>query len=180
VSKLTNLISALKRASGEVITEVSALDKWMQENRRRREAFLAERVCKEDFVSYIRRTMELKGKPFEQKLQRMVAGQDLTLGRLELAVNFSGGVGLPFLTGDAYIPTPIEEDAVFYYFGDLITQRIADAVDSLDWPKGVMPAAERLKLIDKLDAEYADLMGQRLAIEDQVKLKKPEYPERPP
>jgi hypothetical protein len=169
VSKLTSLISAFKRAAGEVFGEVSAIDKRIKENRRQREAFLAERVSKEDFIGYVSRTVELKGKPFEQRLQRMVGNMDLTLGRLEIAMKHAGGISLPLLKGEAFFPEAITEDAVFYYFGEIVTQRIGDAVASLDWPKGVMPAAERLKMIERLDAEYAGLLEQRQALEAELK-----------
>jgi hypothetical protein len=54
------------------------------------------------------------------------------------------------------------EEGFCFYFGDLIAERIGQAIKSdMTWDNGVMPVAERKKLVAALDAEIADLRKKR-------------------
>jgi hypothetical protein len=80
---------------------------------------------------------------------------------LRQAMESPFGMMIPWLNAGNPFPAEISSKAVYWYFGDLIKQRIADALDEQDWPQDAMPVAERLKLAEKLDGEIEELNSER-------------------
>jgi hypothetical protein len=168
MGSIDKALETLRNAAEELLGEISALDTQTAECQRRRDAAASAAVSKQDYLTYIKADIERQGRIFAKQFAREVEGRSRDYGTLER--NKQSGIGerLPYLTGRYAVPVPITEEAVFFYFGDLIAERLGDALDGVGWPNDAMPAAQRAKLIAELEAEIASLKQRRDALAAQL------------
>jgi hypothetical protein len=168
MGSINKALETLRNAAEELLGEISSLDTRIAECRRRRDAATAATVSKPDYMAYIKADIERQGRIFAKQFALEVRGKRRDYGTLER--NKQSGIGerLPYLTGRYAIPVPITEEAFFFYFGDLIVERLGDALAGVDWPDEAMPAAQRAKLIAELESEIATLTQQRDALAAQM------------
>lgn len=168
MGSINKALETLRNAAEELLGEISALDTQISECQRRRDAIASATVSKADYMEYIKADIERQGRIFAKQIALEVEGKRRDYGTLERNKHSGRGERLPYLTGRYAIPVPITEEALFFYFGDLIVGRLGDALDVVDWPDEAIPAAQRAKLIAELDAEIASRTQQRDALAAQM------------
>jgi hypothetical protein len=168
MGSINKALETLRNAAEELLGEISALDTQISECQRRRDAIASATVSKADYMEYIKADIERQGRIFAKQIALEVEGKRRDYGTLERNKHSGIGERLPYLTGRYAVPVPITEEAVFFYFGDLIAERLGDALDGVGWPNDAIPAAQRAKLIAELEAEIASLKQRRDALAAQL------------
>lgn len=166
MGSLKTKISDIKAAILDLKGQVAELDARIADAQQRRHRITSAAVSMADFIGYLREDIRRKGERFGNQLMRQSASLPREYPRLENMIN--QGIAFPYLNGDRAISVEITDGAMFFYFGDLMAQRIADAFNGLDWPDGVMPVAERKQLVTSIDAEINELRVERGMLADQL------------
>ncbi len=109
---------------------------------------------REDFISGVCKMIDSQAKNYPQTLARTLAPiisnpafdfENSTMDLLSASGNFAQTGTLP-------------KQNAFWFFGDLIKQRISDAIEEIDWPKKTgLPLSKRAPLITKIESEIAAL-----------------------
>lgn len=125
-------------------------------------------------------TQPLSRKELGSKLCGMIDNQaDVYIKRLSLAI--AGFRNKPFYNfdeshldiistiGGSSLPDSIPKQNLAWFLGNLMKERIQDAVDVMDWPNEVGPPLSERKLrVEVLDKEIALLEAKELEFADQV------------
>lgn len=163
MSEFKKVFAQLKTITERLKSEIHELDALIADASKRREVIISTAVSKEDFIAYIRADIRDKGKRFWSGMRTLIEQRPKEYPALER------GIGLDYLSGAIRSPEIVPPSAFFFYFGDLIAERISRAIDEdLDWPNGTMPVTERKVIVAKIDAEIADLRKQRKELADQL------------
>lgn len=166
MGNLKTKISDIKAAILGLKAQVAELDARIAEAQQRRHRITSEPVSMADFIGYLREDIRRKGERFADKLRSQSADLPREYPRLENMVE--QGAAFPYLTANRSLPVEVKGDAMFFYFGDQMAQRIADAFSGLSWPNGGMPVAERKQLVASIDSEINDLRVERGTLVDQL------------
>ena len=169
MGKLDSLISQVRDAAKELKAKIAELDEQIAAAHHQRGLITAARVSKADFMAYIAEDIRRRGQSFARKIRYEAERGVHEYGRLEQIMRAdNGSLSYPYLTGQFGIPVAITDDAMYWYFADLMVKRLADALDTLDWPEDAMPAVERKAALDKLDTEIKQLNQARDELASQL------------
>lgn len=163
MSKINQLISEIKTLADDLKLQVSAIDDQIDDAQRRRSSLTGAAVSREDFIQYVKLDIKRQAERFKRSLitdLERAPKQYPTLDR---------GIRLNYLTHDHTLTMSLTDPAFFFYFGDLVAERISRAIDEdMDWPNGIMPVSERREIVANIDAEIADLSKRRQALSVQL------------
>lgn len=162
MSELNNVATQLKSLAKSLLGEVADIDKKIELLHNKRHAITSGHVSKEDYLFYVRAHLKIRSDQFKGQLIRDIEKKtSRNFGTLERQYeNKDTFVGMTFLTS---YPSPfdISENAIYFYFGELIIERIKDALDVMDWPDGIMPIDARRKELITIEASVAELIKKR-------------------
>lgn len=160
MSKLTNIVSQLKEAASELLGRVSKIDEQIKGLSAQRDTLTSSNVSKTDFLEYMRAHFKRKGERFEREILNNLGGRR-EYAQLERELKAGGGfLGANFLTG-FNAPVVVTEEAFYFYFGDVMVDRLSKALDSLDWSDDAIAVTLRRSHIETIERETAELLQQR-------------------
>ncbi len=165
---LSSALSQLVAARDSIIAEIRALDAKIGTLHAKRARLTTSAVSKADFVHYLRVDIARRGDRFAQSLKRQISATPKDFAYLK-RVDDSGAKTAQNLLTEGTVPVDITDGAVFFYFGDLIADRIETLIEDEPWPDVVVTNAERIKLISGLDAELEKLSGERDELANQLR-----------
>jgi chorismate mutase len=168
MANLEKLLDQIKSAGNELKKSIWGIDDKISALQEERNSLTSGFVSKEDYLHYVGADMERKTELFSANLCREVMKRGIEYGHLERIKNTRENLLVPYLTGMHGVPAVITHDAILYYFGDIIKQRMGDALDSIDWPENAIPREERAKRIAEIDTDLSDLKAQRNALAQEL------------
>lgn len=170
MTKLNDLLSQLSTAAHELKKQVVAIDCSIMECQKQRDTLTSSPVSKADFLEYIRADIRRKyqGSRFMNTLKQRLGSVSREFGALEQMDKRVGNQNISYLTIDASSTETVKDEAVFFYFEDVILGRIASLVDGEAWPESAVPVEERKTLIVDLDAQIVALRQDRKKLTDQL------------
>ncbi|MBS4015397.1 MAG: hypothetical protein KGZ86_03070 [Candidatus Latescibacteria bacterium] len=167
--ELKNIVSQLKSAAKELIGQLESIDAKIVELSEQRDAITSGLVSKEDFLQYMRAHFQRKGESFERGIIKTIGNRPRDYASLERA-NSQGNsfVGINFLT-EGNVPVDITDGAIYYYFGDLLVDRLGKSLAGLQWPEDAIPAALRHEMLLDIKQDIAMLEKQRGGLVETLK-----------
>lgn len=168
MSDIKKLVSQIKSAANELLGQVADLDNQISALTVQRANLTDSPVSKQDYFDYVAEFFKVQGKSFKDQIQRQIkAGAH---GYVKLEDRMRTGIFHPLdlLRGESAAPVVVTDSALFFYFGDMMAQRLADECDDMEWPNDAIPVKERAKLIAALDTEIAALKKKRDALTGQL------------
>lgn len=161
MEKLSSLIGQVKKAADKLKGEIYALDVRIEEAFSQRARLTEGNVSKSDFMAYVAEDIRRRGEVFKRKLTASIKAGKKEFGTLDpLMSNPSGRMNYSYLSAEHYVPN-VPEEAFYWYFPEIIVERMSDAISGLPWPDDAMPVAERREVIKKLDQEISELTAER-------------------
>ncbi len=158
--QLTDAFNQLSLARDSIRKEIGVLDGQLAKLRANRDALTSEAVSKADFLELLRADLARRGEHWARVLRKGVADC-----RKDYAfVNQADSLGVKLLGGllaNDFTPIVISEEAIFFYFGDLIVDRIGALIEHEPWPAATTTYAERLDLVAGIDREIEKISGER-------------------
>lgn len=169
MTKLNDLLSQLNTAAHELKKQVVAIDCKILECQKQRDTLTSASVSKADFLDYFKSDIHKKYEKsyFLNELKRNLKRVSHEFGALEMGKN-GGGMNIAYLTGDPVSRVPVTDDAVLFYFEDVILKGISSLLGSEEWPESAVPVEERKTLIVDLDAQIVALKRDRKKLTDQL------------
>jgi len=161
MSKLTNIVSQLKTAANELLGRVADIDRQIGELAKRRDALTMGVVSKDDYLEYLRINLKRRGERFGRAIAKNLNQGSRNFSRLERELDAGEGFFGANLLTEFNVSVPITEEAVFFYFGETVIDRLGAALDALEWPADAVPVAERRTLIATIERDNAELNRQR-------------------
>jgi hypothetical protein len=162
MSELKQLADKLRKSVAEITGQVEAIDAQIEECQSRRSAINNGRVSKDDYLFYVRESLRRKGDVCAQRARKHVkedkAKEFVSLERV--MKNNVNGLFIPVLSWD-YTTPGITDEALCFYFGDIIVDKLSVALEGLDWPADAIPASERVAMISHIDGEIEELIKKR-------------------
>lgn len=168
MAEINKALENLRSAAGDLVNAISDLDSRIAACHSKRDAITSAPVSRDDFLGYIKADIARRGRSFAGSVARSITGHYRDFGRLENLNADGGKLNLHYLTGQIGIPTVITEEALYFYVGDRIAERLGDLLAALPWPEDAIPVAERAKMLVELDREIAKLTKERDALAQQM------------
>ncbi len=168
------LVAKVIDAAGKVQEKIRELDGEIEALRNLRRSITEPLVSKADFMDYVREDISRRANRFPKMLKVRWANKHEfnVFDKMErLYGGAAGGLqAIPYLSGDIEkMDTALEAPAFFWFFGGLIEERFAEAINDLPWPEDSMPVAERRERIREIDAEIGELTRRREGLQAQLK-----------
>lgn len=161
MAELKNIVSQLKNAAKVLLGQVADIDAQITELNARRDALTGGVVSKEDFLNYARAHFQRKGAVFERGILNAIEGRPRDYASLERSLDRGDSfLALQFLTA-SNVPVEITENAIFFYFEDILIERLGKALDKLQWPEDAIPAALRHEMLLDIEQDTDTLQRQR-------------------
>jgi len=164
---LSEALRQLASSRDVLLSEVHKLDAEIEEKRKARHEVMSGSVSATDFAAFLRADIKRRGAPHGRHLGRSIAGAAKDYGTRKRIAEGGGKVISELLVSN-HSPVVITEEAVYFYFGDLIADRIVSLIENDPWPSGGVPCAERAKLVASLDADIDKLSRERDALAGQL------------
>ncbi|MHB0985077.1 MAG: hypothetical protein ACYC05_05715 [Sulfuricella sp.] len=168
MSDIKKLVSQIKNAANELLGQVAELDNQIGALTDQRAKLMDSAVSKQDYFDYVKAMLKRKGEGFKGQIQRQIKAGPHGYGQLEDIASQQLGHAIDLLRGEIRGPVIVTDFALYFYFGDMMAQRLADELDVLDWPKDAVPVKERAQLIAALDSDIAGLKQKRDALMGQL------------
>lgn len=165
---IKKLVSQIKNAANELLGQVADLDSQIGTLTAQRAKLMNSAVSKQDYFDYVKAMLKRKGEAFKGQIQRQIKAGPRGYGQLEDITSLQLGHAVDLLRGEVRGPIVVTDIALYFYFGDMMAQRLADDLDGLDWPKDAVPVKERAQLIAALDTDIAGLKQKRDALTEQL------------
>ncbi|NOT67152.1 MAG: hypothetical protein HOP04_02275 [Methylophilaceae bacterium] len=161
MSELIKQVSALKTAAREILGQIEDIDAQRTALDQQRDTITSANVSKADFLGYLRAYMKFKAKRFRQHTLDLLQPQR-SFGRLEAGKGSEAGFASMrrFFTGDSSAMY-ISDEAVFFYFEDVIIARLSEELEALDWENDALPVALRLEHLRTIEQAKTELDLQR-------------------
>jgi hypothetical protein len=158
--ELKKIVSQLKNASQELLGQVKEIDSQIAELAKWRDKLTSGIVSKVDFLAYLRSHIIIETGYFGKDIAHAMKDRR-DFGTLERNLNAGKGFqGLYLLTAFA-APVEMTEKAIYFYFADVILERLAKYLDALDWPEDAIPVSVRREQLLEIEQKTADLYQQR-------------------
>lgn len=160
MAELKKIASQLKDAANELLGQVKDLDAQIAGLAQQRDALTSGIVTKADFLEYLHAHIKIKAGYFGKEITSALKDRR-DFGTLER--NMMAGNGFPgvLLLTAIQVPVEITDKAVYFYFGDVIAERLSQALDALDWPGDAIPAGVRREQLENIERETDELYRQR-------------------
>jgi hypothetical protein len=160
MKSFAELIGLIKSSAQTITDKIHELDDRIEALHRERDAYLKAPLSKEDYMSIVAADVKNHGENYARVLVKSAEKADKSMAK---ARPRNGLAILPVFAGDGsfLVQGNIAPEALCWYFGDIIVQRIGEALDRLSWPEDAVPVAERKLRLEKIDAELAELNRER-------------------
>lgn len=170
MSKLDDLMNQLSAAAKDLKQQVVAIDRQILTCQKQRDTLTSAPVSKADFLNYLKADMRRKYEHsyFLDTLKRRLGSMSREFGALENIDKHGGSQQVAYLTGDAASAVIIKDEAIFFYFEDVILGRISSLLDGESWSESAVPVEERKALIADLDKQIISLKQDRKKLTDQL------------
>lgn len=170
MSKLDELLNQITAAAKDLKQQVLAIDRQILTCQKQRDELTSAPVSKADFLDYLKSDMRRKyqNSYFLDTLKRRLSSMSREFGALENTDKNGFSQQVAYLTGDAASAVIIKDEAIFFYFEDVILGRIASLLDGEAWPESAVPVEERKALIADLDKRIISLKQDRKKLTDQL------------
>lgn len=170
MSKLDELMNQLSAAAKDLKQQVIAMDCKILACQKQRDTLTSAPVSKADFLNYLKADMRRKYEHsyFLDSLKRRLGSMSREFGALENIDKRGGSQQVAYLTGDAASAVIIKDEAIFFYFEDVILGRISSLLDAETWPESAVSVEERKTLIADLDGQINNLRQDRKKLTDQL------------
>lgn len=165
---IKKLVSQIKNAANELLGQVAELDNQIVTLTAQRAELMDSAVSKQDYFDYVAAMLKRKGEAFKSQIQRQIKAGPLGYGQLEDMASQQLSHAVDLLRGEVRGPVIVTDIALYFYFGDMMAQRLANDLDGLDWPKDAVPVKERAQLIAAMDTDIAGLAQKRDALTGQL------------
>lgn len=161
-----NFLPSIKKSIAELTTGVGSLKKEIETKKRQRENLLHAPIPRKELADGLCAMIDKQAAIYPQRLAQALAGlaskpmYDYESSMLDIIGTIGGGSRTDVIPKQNFA----------WFCGDQMKQRLRDAVTVMDWPDDKVgpPRAERIKAIEKLDAEIADLQERLKAIMDEA------------
>ncbi len=165
MTKLSEMAKQLKEAAHELLAELNSIDAQIEVLHKQRDAVTSGHVSKADYLRYLATHFEIKGARFKTSLLREIEAKGtFDFGNLERGLlNKNGFIGLNFLTVYS-VPVPITDDALYFYFNDVLIDKISQALDAHAWPNDAMPAEACREALLSIEQAIKELEQSRNAL----------------
>lgn len=169
MAEVNDLLSKLSAAANDLKGQVIEIDRSILACQKQRDTLTSAPVSKSDFLEYLKYDIRRKydNSYFLQTLKKRLGGVTKDFGALEMAKNGSG-LYFSYLNIDSVSPDVIRDEAVFFYFEEVILSRISTLLDNDVWPDDAISVTDRKELISGLDAQIAKLKNDRKNLTDQL------------
>lgn len=163
MAEIQELLGQLEQAKGQLLHELRVIDGQYSALRGKRNQVTSGAVSHVEYVDLLRESFLRRGAQHGRDITRMIAEKGVAYGWLTatMAANPTTGLGGTWLTGDSRAPTHLTESAMYFYFGDLMAERVGAVVAHLPWDDKAMPAEQRETVLVEIDAALAQLQSQR-------------------
>lgn len=168
MGEINKALEQLRSAAGELVAAVEDLDKRIAACHGKRDTITSAPVSRDDFIGYIKADIAQRGRSFAGAISRQIVGFPRDFGRLEHFKATGQKLHLSYLTGNLSLPVVVTEEALFFYMGDRIAERLSDLLSALPWPEDAVPVSQRSKMLADLDKEIAELTKERDALAQQL------------
>lgn len=162
MADLIELAKKLKSEVGKITAELATIDAKIADAQARKDELNGAPVSKADYLGYVRESIRRRGERAAENARRYHRDHGIkTYGALErqMAGNREGLL-LPVLNW-THPTAEFSEQAIYFYFGDLIVDRLSEALDHENWPADAVPVEERARLIECIEAEIQELQESR-------------------
>jgi len=161
MTNISNIAQQLKAAASKLLGEIKTIDDELDALNQQRDVITSGHVSKEDFLNYLSLHFKIKAATFQSRLLReMEPKVKYDFGSLERGyVTNSSFLGIYFLTG-GFAPVPITEEAIYFYFGDILLEKIGEALDD-KFDGEAMPVHECRKAIQDIEKTERELLQRR-------------------
>jgi cell division protein ZapA (FtsZ GTPase activity inhibitor) len=167
MANFKQLLNQLKSATNQLTSQIADLDSQIQALHAERLMIMGAMVSKDDYMAYVERDIARKAESYRIKIRRQVSERSREYGKLRALDAKDVSLFVPYLSADPYL-TELSESAIFWIFGDLIKQRLAVAIDDIEWPQEAMPVADREKELSRIDQQIASLTNSRDGLANQL------------
>lgn len=170
MSKLDDLINQLSAVAKDLRQQVVAIDRQILACQKQRDTLTSAPISKADFLNYLKADMRRKyeNSYFLDTLKRRLGNMSREFGVLENTDKHGISQQVAYLTGDANSAAIIKDEAIFFYFEDVILGRISSLLDGEKWAESAVPVEERKVLITDLDGQINYLQQDRKKLTDQL------------
>lgn len=165
-----SLVGEIKAAAESIIAEIGEIDRQIEAAQNQRDALTEAKVSKKDYLEFVAESFRRRGREFEQGICKLVEKSGMEYGYLDRTLANFGALNTTFLTHNVMHEPygDLSSPAVYFYFGDLMLERLETALEGVKWPDDAVPVAERVQLIAQLDAEVAELTQRRDGMIEQL------------
>lgn len=160
MAELNKIVSQLKNAANELLGQVKDIDNQIAELARQRDALTGGIVSKDDFLEYLRVHIAINSGYFGKEINNLLKDRRDFGGLERQMINGQGFPGINLLTA-IHVPVDITEKGIWFYFGDVILERLSKSLDALDWPEDAIPVALRREHLLNIEQDTAKLYQQR-------------------
>lgn len=164
--ELVHLLKQLETAKDKLLAELRDLDAQIHERHRQRDLIRSGTISKAEYVALLKETFARRGEPFIRNLRREIQQGGLsyaaTVERFSKAKEGLYGAWLPSAT-------PYNEAGQYFYFGDLMAERIGEALADLPFDEQAASQSEREAALAELDEQIVTLGEQRAHLVAQLK-----------
>lgn len=160
MTALNKIVSQLKSAAKELLGNVAAIDKQVAELAKQRDALTSGLVSKADFLEYLRAYFQRQGSVFQREIVNSLKGVR-DFARLERQQDTSNNFNGAWLLTGHMVPIPMTESAMYFYFADIMIERLSIALDALEWADGAIPVELRRTQLENIELETDGLLQQR-------------------
>jgi hypothetical protein len=161
MSEIANIAQQLKAAANKILGEIKIIDNQIAELQKQRDSITSSKVTKEDFLTYLAAHFRIKAETFELKLSReMFPRLNFDFGSLERGFDNNHGFAGTFPLTASPVPQVISEDAVYFYFSDIILEKIGDSLSGY-FDDNCMPVSELRQALSEIEATKKTLLSRR-------------------
>ena len=158
---------SLEKSIADIKSQAETLRDDIVEKTKQRDNLKTSPLSRKDLADQVCAMVDKQGSIYIERL-----AQALTFAHTHPLHNFAENhLDLIGTAGGSVTPGQIPKENMMWFFGDILTQRLRDAIEIMDWPKKCGPplakrraAIEALdKNIEALEKQAADLQAQAAA-----------------
>lgn len=166
-TEIQGLLSQVKLAADALLARIREMDEEIAGLYQERSVLLSSPLSKVDYMATIRRDVQNKGERFRKQLSRLLeTGKKVNYPATQALQTI--GLQIRYLDAGQNVPTPITEEACYFYLEDAIVAGVERALSATVWPTDSMPVAEREKALTAIDQKIGALVAERDGLAEQL------------
>lgn len=169
MEKLNSLVAQVKNAADKLKGEIAAIDSRISEAQKELSSLVDSKLTKSEFMEFVTEDIRRKGLVFAGRLKQLVGERRTNFMRTEGAMKQPGASLLfPYLTGSYVIGQQVTDEAIYWYFPEIIRDRFETAIADLEWPEGTMPVEAKRTAIRMIEGRIEALNAERDTLADEL------------